>query len=481
MLPTISRLRQTGATYELRNSVATLADTIWPELWSGQASTRTGFYCPFYQFRAGDLDPRPCRRDEFDTRSFWSAASDAGRRVAVVDVPFAVPVAGLNGVQLVQWGAHDRPYAGWQDPAAEPRELLAETSARYGVYPLWDRSWHAPPTGAACDGCNGTREDRELLLTHLLRGVELSSRLRLDIFGRERWDLFACGFGEYQCAGHHFFGLEHTQPPLATALREVYARLDDALGALVDAAGSDAVVVVLASHGHGPHTGGGQLLPEVLERLGMGSREGAVASARRRLPAPIWEAGRRVLPRRVKRTLHPPLFASPSARAMAVAVDRNCWIRLNLVGREPRGCVQPGAEAEALLDELEEELLLLEDPESGEHLVAELVRPEDPRGEVHPDVPDLVVVFRDDLGLIERCRSPRIGLVETPFAVPAHRTSSHRAGSSRLWLRGPGIAAGTAGTGSLLDIAPTVLGHVDVAAPDWMDGRRLGGAERAAA
>jgi predicted AlkP superfamily phosphohydrolase/phosphomutase len=479
LVPTIAGLRREGGTFDLANGLGTLAGDggIWPEIWRGRSASRTGLYCPYYQFCSGEAEPRPRGMREFDPRAFWTEAGDAGMRVAVVDVPLAIPVAGLNGVQLIQWGTHDRPYVDCQEPVGEPQELVDEIRQRYGVHPLLGKPWKRPPLGAACDGHGGTLEELERLLDDLVTGLELSSTIRLDILGRESWDLFACGLGEYQCVGHHFWDFEENpaHPRLHRAVRDVYARLDEAIGALVHAAGREATTIVLASHGHGPHTGGGQLLSEVLARLGMGSRQGPAASARRWIPAPLWDLARRIAPGGVKTKVHPPLFDSPSARAMAVSVDRNAWVRLNLKGREPNGSVGPGAEAEALVEELREELLLLEQPENGERIVADVVSADALGADVHPDVPDLIVVFREDLGLIERCHSPRVGLVERAFPVAGHRRSSHPLGNSRLWIRGPGIAAGTEGTGNVLDVAPCALRLLGVPVPPWMEGHPLPG------
>jgi predicted AlkP superfamily phosphohydrolase/phosphomutase len=167
------------------------------------------------------------------------------------------------------------------------------------------------------------------------------------------------------------------------------------------------------------------------------------------------------------------VFASPETKAMAVGIDHAGWIRLNLKGREPNGAVAPGAEADELMQELVEELLLLEQPESGERIVAEITRADSLGTDLSPDIPDLLVNFREDIGLIESCCSPRVGLVEEAFPVPAHRRSSHRLGPSRLWVRGPGIAPGFDSSGNVLDIAPTVLSLLGVRTPAWMDGRPL--------
>lgn len=474
LLPSLAQLSEDGQILDLDNCLLTLAGGLWPEIWSGRSAGRSGLYFPYLQFRPGELEPRPTRMSEFDPRAFWTLAGEAGRRVAVVDVPLSIPAPGLNGIHLAQWGGHDRPYAKPRTPVSEPPELVREVGARYGVHPLWGNAWKQPPRGSACDGHNGTIADYERLLDDLCAGIELNAALLLDLLGRERWDLFACGLGEYQCVGHQFWRFQDSPAPprLRDAIRDVFARLDATLGALLEAAGEDAAVLVLASHGHGPHTGGGQLLAEVLSRLGMGSRRGAAARSRRFVPEPLWSLARRLAPAGVRRAVHPPLLASPSTRAAAVSVDRTAWIRLNLKGRDPFGSVEPGAEAEALIEELREEFLALRQPESDEPIVLRVASAAEAYGaNVHPDVPDLIVAFREDLGLIEACRSPRVGLVERPFPVPGHRSSSHPFLPSRLWAQARGSRFAT--KGNVLDIAPTILDLLGVSAPAWMDGRSL--------
>ena len=475
LLPTITGLRRDARAFDLHNAMSTLAGAIWQEIWSGRSAARSGFYFPLYQFCSGELEPRPRGAREFDARAFWTEASGEGARVAVVDVPYGIACPGLNGVHVMQWGTHDRAFFDCRGHGGEPQELVDEIVRPYGVHPLWSESRKQPAIGSACDGIEDTLAEHEALLDAVIAGLEVNSALRLDVLGREDWDLFACGLAEYQCAGHHFWDFEQDSdhPRLHGALRDLYARLDETLGLVLDAAGNDATVMVLASHCHGPHIGGGQLLPEVLERLGMSSRIGAAASARRRIPAPVWNLARRIAPAGVKRSVHPPVFASPETQAMAVGIDHAGWIRLNLKGREPNGGVAPGAEADALLEELTEELLLLEQPQSGERIVERITRADSLGADLSPDIPDLFVNFREDIGLIESCRSPRVGLVEKEFPVPGHRRSSHRLGPSRLWVRGPGVAPGFDSSGNVLDIAPTVLTLLGVPTPDWMDGRPL--------
>jgi len=478
LLPAFADLTRRAASFDLANTIDTLPAGIWPELNTGRSCGKTGFYFPARQLHTGDADVRPVEPGEVDPRTYWSAASDAGLRVAVVDMPLTIPQPGLNGVQVSEWGTHDRPFL----VCSEPPGLLDELRSRHGDYPVWSAERAGTSTRAACDDHQSTTEDYEKLLDDLLAGIERKTGLLLDLLRSESWDLFACAFGEPQCVGHQHWHLQDNPaapPRLQNAIRDVYRGVDAALGALVEAAGPDATTLVVASHGMGPHTGGLQLMPEVLVRLGMSSGHGVSANVRSRLPIGVRSGLRRLVPSRVRKTLQtaagslPKPLESSQTRAVALDGDRVSWIRLNLRGREPFGAVEPGAEAEALVEELRREMLALEDPESGERIVAAARTAAEAFGpDHHPDIPDLMVSFRTDLGQIDACRSERVGLVRFPYRPPAQRSGSHPTDPSRLWMVGGGRGVSTS-EGSVLDLAPTVLSLLDVPLPAGLDGRPL--------
>jgi predicted AlkP superfamily phosphohydrolase/phosphomutase len=189
---------------------------------------------------------------------------------------------------------------------------------------------------------------------------------------------------------------------------------------------------------------------------------------------------RRILPRgttealrtRVGSLPHP--LESPLTKAVALDGDRCSWIRLNLAGREPFGSVDP-ADAEAILEDIRAESLLLEQPGSGQRIVTTVRSASEAFGEGHhPDVPDLIVSFREDLGALDACQSARVGLVRAPVEPTMRRTGAHPAVPSHLWVAGAGAERNHApGEGRAVDVAPTLLSLLGVPAPDWVDGRAL--------
>ena len=117
--------------------------------------------------------------------------------------------------------------------------------------------------------------------------------------------------------------------------------------------------------------------------------------------------------------------------------------------------------------------MALKHPERDQPIVKRVVTAKEAFGpDHHPDVPDLLVVFRTDLGQLEACRSERVGLIRRPLYLPSQpRTGDHTI-ESRLWAMGPNVPAMT-GEARAVDLAPTVLRLLQVAPPEGLDGRAI--------
>ncbi len=485
-LPNIARLNREGVILKLSNPMETLPGAIWPEICSGRSSGKVGqFYHP-EQVHSGEAILRPLEHDELDaTDNYWSVASENGRRVCVIDQAQSALNTKLNGIQVLEWGLHDRTFG----ERCHPPDLQNYIHTHYGLHPV-----------RRCDGYENSERGRDDLLRDLIKGSEGKRALALDLLAREDWDLYACTLGETHCVGHHFWrcleaasrGNDAEYPKAHQgAIRTIYEQADETLGRLIEAAGPGATILVVASHGMGPSRAGGHLLPEILARLGMGSDRGAPARSgwlrdlQRRVRygvpdswLPILQALAATRPvkamQRGAGALRFPL-ESPLTRAVAVPNNRVGAIRLNLKGREPFGCVAPGNEAKSLLEDLRDALLELKDPETGDSIIDRVSTADELFGpDHHPDVPDLMVVFRIGHDPIEACQSDQVGTIKIPyFTRRTHRSGDHTV-ESRLWAIGPGIPCGQLRPqANVLDIAPTILKLLNVPLPNNLDGSAI--------
>jgi len=241
----------------------------------------------------------------------------------------------------------------------------------------------------------------------------------------------------------------------------------------------NATVLVLATHGMTRLGGASDMLPELLEGLGLGvGGRGRMAWAAR-LPRWAKRFGRRVLSQdlldRHRLGFYTRISGFHGAAVLSLMNYRTGALRLNLAGREPEGRIQPGEEEESVIRRIVEAVSELRDERTGEPILLRATRVGEALGEErHPDLPDLFLEFRQDLGPIDAARSPRLGRLVRPRLT--HRTGDHTP-HSRLWIAGPGApregAGGGASTCDLLDLAPTVLRLCGVDPPPIMDGSSL--------
>src|SRR5205085_9044764 len=156
-LPTMRTLFSKGLVGNTMSLPGVFTGATWPSFQTGFNPARSGVYS-WMQLKPGSYELYRCLTGEQLKREpFWSHLSRAGRRVTVIDIPLSALTENLNGVQLVEWGAHDAQY----DFVTWPRALAREVEARFGRHPL---------RGI----CNGDRDTQGYIefRDQLLRGIK---------------------------------------------------------------------------------------------------------------------------------------------------------------------------------------------------------------------------------------------------------------------------------------------------------------------
>jgi predicted AlkP superfamily phosphohydrolase/phosphomutase len=486
-LPTFASLLESGVVIPVATPIAVLEGGIWPTLLTSSSPAAHGMYS-FQTVKPGSYDIElGMGADRLPTPPFWSHMSRAGKRVAVIDAPFARPLEGLNGVQITNWGTHDA----WCWPrSSAPTGLIDDVVKRFGEHPV-----------PYCDAPNRSLADYEALRTGLLAGVEQKTTLLRHFLAQENWDFFLGVFAESHCAGHqfwHFMDPSHPRyvasapPRLRSAIRDVYGAIDTGLAALLKDLAPEVPVLILLSHGMGPFYAGAHLLEAVLDRMGLsgaaespnvpgrdsyaiGGLRGLTWNLRRFLPARMRWAIKAWLPGPMEglwSLTHPaPNLWRPGMRAFVLPSNNMTGaIRINLKGREPFGMVAPGDEYESLCEELTTRLLELENPDTGRSAVQWVRRARELyQGPRLQDMPDLFVEW-DHTAPISALRSARIGTVTG--SLEADRTGDHR---HQGLLLGRGLAFGSAQNGSMRteDLAPTLLDLLGVPIPSDYEGESV--------
>jgi predicted AlkP superfamily phosphohydrolase/phosphomutase len=322
-------------------------------------------------------------------------------------------------------------------------------------------------------------------LEALLAGVDRKAAIAENLLREEAWDFFMVVFGESDTVSHHFwlFHDPHSprhRPGFETAIRQVYQRLDAAVGRLVAAAGEDAVVGVVSDHGFGGAGTGVAHLNNWLAEKGYlhwkpSAGESLLKRAALSMTPPRWRGHlfRRFAGLAARAEAHSRFGRIDWSGTTAWSEELNYFpsIRVNLQGREAEGQV-PETDYEPFVARLCAEL----------EAWAPVARAW-PRSAIYtgPEVhraPDIVLELALEAGYSHSC------LHSTPGGPSFRRIGPEEAlGGKERGMNGthrdPGVLLLSrpisAGAASLADIAPTVLSVIGVAGPP-MDGVPLLGA-----
>lgn len=483
-LPNLAALVQRGLSSRVQSVDGFFIGSTWPSVYTGTTPASHGVHY-LLELQRGSYELRHSVDGAFVRRpAFWRALSDAGRRVAILDVPLSRLEQNLNGVQIVEWGGHDSIF-GFR---ASPESLAAKILDRFGPHPV----------GSTCDADNRTTADYNDFVRRLELGAERKGTLSRELLSEGRWDLFMQVFTEGHCAGHQCWHIHDLAHPAHNAdqakavgdpLRKAYAAIDREIGALV-AMAPGAHVVVFSGHGMGHWYGAQFLLHDILVRLGASVarpvtpptfKSQAIGAARqlwRRLPHSVRsliKQARSSSASAPKEVAHTPSISADVARSRCFVHPNGLaigGIRLNLVGREPGGLLRPGTEADNFVSWLRESLLAIVDTRTGTPIIRSVRRTADLyAGENLDLLPDLLVEWSDEvatgsthvaggIGATVTASSPLFGTISgvNDFG----RTGEHR---SQGWIvaAGPGITHGQfSSPPNVIDLAPTFAAMLGV-------------------
>ncbi len=473
-LPAIASVMERGSHARTGGPELVTEHGVWVSLFSGVSRGRHGYFY-FRQLRPGSYELEARTGLDVDAPPFWTRFAPTGRRVALIDIPDSVPLAGLAGLQLANWATHNN----W-DPyhfptASEPPGLLAEVEARHGKKLLTVENHHS------------TVEEDRRIRSQLLEQTRRKGEVCRDLLLREPFDAMVTVFAATHAANHQFWAYrpeigERRDEDLGHAIRDVYEAVDAEIGRLLERLPSDANVFVVSSVGMDddfPTTG---LTEAFCRQLGYqadpprgGFSWRPLDLARRLVPEPVRLALSRHFSREARERLLADQFRSGTdwsrTRAFSLPAAYTSFLRVNLRGREPAGTVAPGAELERVLSELESDLAALRDAATGEPVVTRTRRAVDLFGaNPHPALPDLFVEWAPGR-FVQRVRHPRCELTQ---GRPDFFRRSDHSSAGFVAAAGPGIRRGAAlGEVEVLDLAPTFLALLGEAPSPEMGGRVL--------
>lgn len=481
-LPTLQRIMQEGAHGSLRSTVPPMTGPAWTSFATGVNPGKHRLY-DWIARDEGSYTFSPVTALDCAAPTLYSLLSDSGRRVCALNIPMTYPPTPVNGVLV-----SGLPAPSTKVTITYPTGLYQEIVDAVGEYILY------PDPGQAYSD-SGV----DAFLEKLYHTTDVRVKTLDYLRGRETWDFAMVVFNGTDTASHALWKYMDPHHPLhdphqalkyGNAIRDYYRYLDGKLAQMVDTLPDDTTLIVMSDHGFGPfhkfiHVNN-WLLQEGFMAVNPGLRTGIKHALFRGgfSPMNVYDTLMRVglgsLKREVVRGqgqgLLKTLFLSFEdidwSRTQAYSLGNVGQVYLNVAGREPYGCVQPGAEYERVREQIIARLQTLRDPETGELVVESIYRREELyHGEYLEKAPDIVFLPR---------RLEYFGFGEYEFGSHKIVESMRRGISGTHRMNGIFMAYGAAiqpgsvvENAGLVDLAPTILHLMGEPVAAHMDGRVL--------
>jgi predicted AlkP superfamily phosphohydrolase/phosphomutase len=406
-LAAFKRVFSRGTLKRHRSVIPTISSVAWSSFMTGKNPGKHGIF--------GFIDRTP---DPFDlfiptsrtmaTKTLWEVLSDAGKRVAVMNVPVTTPPRAVNGVLISGFLSTNI------DKATHPKEL-ASTLKEMG-YIIDVDPWTA-------------KENREDFLKQLHVALDRRIEVMEHLMKKENWDFFMCHVMETDRINH--FLLPGSRETRFTAeFSAFYERLGEIVERVQNGLPEDTLFLSLSDHGMCP------IEHEVF--LNRWLHEKGYLHFKKE---PAKDFG----------------DLDPSTRAYSLIPGR---IYVNLKGREEFGSVDP-ASYESLRQELKEALTDLKDPENGNPIVQRVyMREELYSGPLLEKAADLIVMPHDGYDL-------KGALYREELLGRSHLEGMHTYDDAFLYARGRTLRDEDTWIG---DVMPGVLDALSVERDPELDG-----------
>ncbi len=482
-MPHLAQLLQSGSWGRLESTIPPFTPVAWSSFATGMNPGKHGVLSfeqsdrfHYHERITGFNDARQLKRP------LWTLLSEAGKRVAVINVPLSYPPRPVNGIMIT----------GMMTPAnatefTYPTEL-ADSMTKYQIDVDFVREgdsfrrYGMPPKG------------------EMLADIRMVTRQRTAVcqclIEQEAWDFFMVVYTGTDRVSHFFWDdlepvwgkrpfSESYTPLYFSQLIDYFRELDHDIGQLVAQAGPLAQVLFMSDHGFGTAPTKRFAVNLWLEQLNLLSAH----SSTKLNSLAYWRMtiGRNRFLKKILRRLVPQQAQDRLSQkaeegiggsgieweksiAYFVPIYFNvCGIELNRAGEKREGIISSNDVYESLRTQIINAAQQLVDPDTGESIVDLVARREDLfQGPFVAKFPDIILVLKPEYVGGQSLAASELVEFHVPFRSGEHRPDGIFAAI------GPHIQQQTDLQNlQLVDVSATVLYLLDVPIPDDFDGRTL--------
>lgn len=410
-MPNLKAIADSGELRPARSVYPTVSCAAWSSFVTGVNPGKHGIF-GFTDIKPGSYDMYITGSNYVTSPPLWRTLNERGHKTIVMNVPVTFPPPALDGLAVSGFLAPEL------DGATHPPELaqrLAALGYRIDIDP-----WKARQS------LDDLLEDLDLTLKGRVAGA-------VELLTKEQWS-----YGMIHIMGtdriNHFMWSEWDSgdEKYAPAFRDYYRKVDAAVGQIVGAVSDETEVLLLSDHGF------------------------TLTEHELNLDAWLRTAGYLGVPASDEARL---TDIDETTRVFSMTPGR---VYINLKGRQPRGVVEPGAEYEALCDELVAGLREIKRPDNGEPVMEQVFRRDEVfAGESVLRAPDILAHPRNGVDLKSSLTSDEL-FVHSPI------TGMHTYDDAFWLVRGRRFGGDDP---CVWDGTPTVLSMLGEDPPAGFDGR----------
>ena len=410
-LPNFARLLTEGSISRMRSSYPYVSGVAWTSFMTGRNPGKHSIY-GFIERRPGSYETYiPTSRD-VKAETIADILSRANKRVCALGVPMSYPPRPVNGIMV---GCFLSPGL---DKATYPPDLAERLKAM--GYKVDTDPWAA-------------RESVDRFLADFRETFAARARVILELLAEEAWDLFVAHVIDTDRL-HHFMWsyYEDSHPLHRERFMDCYRQVDTFLGELSSRLRDNDELFIVSDHGS--------------------------CGVRRDVFLNRWLQENGYL-RLVNGGADGLEGIEQSSLAYSLDPGR---IYVNLRGREPQGAVERDGQFEELISRLATELAELQDPQTGEPMIEDVLRGRDIyHGPYVEAAPDLLLMSRPGYDLK--------GSFDSSWVVKdSSLRGMHTFDDALLYVRGRKTVGAAL---SIIDVMPTLLELLRVPVPGDVDGQ----------
>ncbi len=400
-------------------------------------------------------------------KALWTILNERGLKTGVINVPVTYPPEPVDGFMITGMFT-----PGDSTDFTYPPELAADLKKRFGKY----RFEVSSP------------DNLQRVVKTTYESIEQKEKIAAHMLDNGEYDLFFYVHVESDRTQHYFWKFsdpenetvtESERNKYGTFIEDVYKRLDESVGKILDRVEENDSIMIVSDHGFGPVYKAFSLSNWLAQNgytahTGEGPKEkpSKVASFARKVSQKIFGAsGNR------DEGLNRFIGEVDWSKTTAYCEGAGGGIWVNFTGRQRDGIVKGSKEYEKVRTGVIEGLLSLTDPETGDKVVTKVHRSEDVYDmDEATGAPDLIVDCAQSYYPISPSECSFYKLDNRGLFFPLKWSGRHE-DYGVFMMKGPGVKRGVKlDRADIMDITPTALYLLGQPVSDSFDGVPLTGA-----